>query len=343
VTLPLCIMNFSNLHTFDCSYNNLESLPENMNFPNLHTFYCTCNNLESLPENMNFPNLHTFLCSMNYLVILPENMNFPNLRTFNCSRNKLVILPENMNFPNLRSFNCNKNKLKSLPVCILNFRNITEIYCNDNPIELSPQIARFLNMIKNKPHAPAQLSVYNDTQNVHNTTIQLSVQNSINRLTCRSDLSKYDIDILRRIIVENDTLTEKSKQLLLEYIEDTTVHSLLLLTFSEVLWYTLQTIIKDFDTITQKQIYEIMNQEIMDAECKCFTGRMNRIINCLNGFSSLVKININESEQIGNIIVMVKNRLPIYTVEKHKEEVRKELLEREYEDSIIELWLPYIE
>jgi hypothetical protein len=38
---------------------------------------------------------------------------------------------------------------------------------------------------------------------------------------------------------------------------------------------------------------------------------------------------------------MVKNRLSDYTVEKHKDEVRKELLERGYNDSVIELWLPY--
>ena len=34
-----------------------------------------------------------------------------------------------------------------------------------------------------------QISVYNDTQNVHNATIQLSVRDSINRLTCRFDLA----------------------------------------------------------------------------------------------------------------------------------------------------------
>ena len=81
-----------------------------------------------------------------------------------------------------------------------------------------------------------------------------------------------------------------SKSLLFEYVADTTVHSLLLLTFSEVLWFIIQTIITNFTDIIQVEIFMILNQEILDADCKCFTGRMNRVINCLNGFSPLVNI-----------------------------------------------------
>ena len=73
---------------------------------------------------------------------------------------------------------------------------------------------------------------------------------------------------------------------------------------------------------------------------------MNRIINCLNGFSPLVNINIKDGEQIGNIIILVKNKLELtgtYTVEKHKTEVEKELLERNYDADIIKTWFEYIE
>ena len=87
-----------------------------------------------------------------------------------------------------------------------------------------------------------------------------------------------------------------SKSLLFEYVADTTVHSLLLLTFSEVLWFIIQTIITNFTDIIQVEIFMILNQEILDADCKCFTGRMNRVINCLNGFSPLVSINIKDGE-----------------------------------------------
>ena len=372
-------MIFPNLQDFDCSYNNIISLPDNMNFSNLQVFYCTNNQLTSLqalpcgssnarcaPDNMNFPNLQEFNCSSNQLTLLPDNMNFPNLQKFYCYRNELTSLPNNMNlsnltkfwgynnqltslpdnmiFPNLQDFDCSYNNITSLPVCILNFRNLLIFSYHNNEIELSLQIARFIHRMKTS--STNKLNVYTDTQNVHNSTIQLSVRDSINRITTRPDLQKYDIDQLHILIIENTKLTETSKSLLFEYITDMTVHSLLLLTFSEVLWFIIQTILTDFTNITQAEIFKILNQEILDADCKCFTGRMNRIINCLNGFSPLVVINIKDGEQIGNIIILVKNKLELtnsYTIRQHKIEVEKELLERNYDIETIKTWLEYID
>jgi hypothetical protein len=108
----------------------------------------------------------------------------------------------------------------------------------------------------------------------------------------------------------------------------------------------IQTILTDFQIEEQEEIFKVLNQEIKDADCRCFTGRMNRIINCLNGFSPLVNINIKDGEQIGNIIILVKNKLELtnsYTVEQHKIEVEKELLERNYDIETIKMWLEYIE
>ena len=367
------ITNFDLVFKIDCSTNNLTSLPDNMNFPNLAILYCRNNQLTSLPAfgtNINFrnlrrvncsknklrslpdinlPNLYYFDCSDNKLTSLPNNMNFPNLQRFYCYDNQLTLLPDNMNFPNLYDFDCSNNQLTSLPVCILNFRNLLSFSYHYNRIELSLQIARFIDRFKNNTFSKIELAVYNDTQNAHNSTIQLCVRDSINSITTRTDLKKYNIDELHALIIwfqANNLLTEISTQLLFEYIADTTVHSLLLLTFSEVLWFIIQTIITDFTDIIQVEIFNVLNQEILDADCKCFTGRMNRIINCLNGFSPLVNINIKDGEQIGNIIILVKNKLELtgtYTVGQHKIEVEKELLERNYDIETIKTWLDYIE
>ena len=51
-----------------------------------------------------------------------------------------------------------------------------------------------------------------------------------------------------------------------------------------------------------------------------------------------------DNSQIGNIIVMIKQQLGYeYSVEQHKELVRKALEEREYPEETIEEWLEYIE
>jgi len=117
-------------------------------------------------------------------------MNFPNLQNLYCSHNQLIQLPKNMNFPNLQRLYCHCNKLTSLPLCILNFIHLQEISYENNEIELSPQITRFIHRMQNKNLN--SLSVNNDTQNIHNTNIQVSVKDSINNINTRTDLPKFN-------------------------------------------------------------------------------------------------------------------------------------------------------
>jgi hypothetical protein len=73
--------------------------------------------------------------------------------------------------------------------------------------------------------------------------------------------------------------------------------------------------------------YVLTCKEINDDQCKCFTGRMSRVVNCLNGFSPLVNINIKDSDQIGNIIMLIKSQLiNNYNVEIHKQTVKQKVL-----------------
>jgi Leucine-rich repeat (LRR) protein len=68
----------------------------------------------------------------------------------NCPRNKLTSLTTNMNFPNLQELYCSDNKLTSLPLCILNFKNLRVFTDCNNEIEFSLQISQFIDKIKNK-------------------------------------------------------------------------------------------------------------------------------------------------------------------------------------------------
>jgi hypothetical protein len=84
---------------------------------------------------------------------------------------------------------------------------------------------------------------------------------------------------------------------------------------------------------------------MIESRCVCFTGKISRLINCLNGYTPLVNINIPDSAQITNIIIMIKEELEYqnnYTIEKHKELFIKELTEREFNQSLIEEWVKYI-
>ena len=94
------------------------------------------------------------------------------------------------------------------------------------------------------------------------------------------------------------------------------------------------------------EIKAVLNTEMRDAECKCFTGRISRLVNCLSGFDPLVVIQIADNEQIGNVISVVKAQLDEkkeYTVERHKEEAKIRLQELRVKEEEIEVWLSYIE
>ncbi len=95
----------------------------------------------------------------------------------------------------------------------------------------------------------------------------------------------------------------------------------------------------------KEELFIIMNKEINDSMCKCFTGRISRLINVLNGFDDNIKIQISEAEQIGNICIIMKQKLEDenrFTEELFKELVEKELLERNYNKKTIKEWLENI-
>jgi len=219
---------------------------------------------------------------------------------------------------------------------------------------------RWLNRLQNIQHNTYNIQVYGNSQNVHDSSIQESVRSSMSKLLNQSNIATFNPDTLTDNIVLDTVLTSKSKDQLLYYISTTSSQEELVelsLTYGELLWTVWQTIhrLGGFDETTQQQIKQILNQELEDSDCKCFTGRMTRLVNCLNGFSPLVEIKILDGVQIGNIVAIIKQRLETnqyevkdvykggYTVEKHKEEFRKEMLDRGENMKLIDEWIEYIE
>ena len=142
-------------------------------------------------------------------------------------------------------------------------------------------------------------------------------------------------------IVSNHVLTEVMKRLLMEYIGDESIHGVMGITFKELLLSVWSIIRYHKDG---NEILGIMNTEMSDADCKCFTGKMSRLINCLNGYDYLVVITMAENDQISNIIIIEKDKLGEgYDIEKHKSNVKIAMEERGYSKETIEEWIGYIE
>ena len=129
----------------------------------------------------------------------------------------------------------------------------------------------------------------------------------------------------------------------MEYCEDNSVHSVIGITFKELLLavWNIAIVHKDMN-----EILAIMNTEMDDADCKCFTGKMSRLINCLNGYDSRVSITMADNDQISNIIIIEKEKLETesrYNIEIHRDNVRLAMEERKYPLDIIDEWISYIE
>ena len=100
------------------------------------------------------------------------------MRKLDCSINKLTSLQK---LPNtLQTLDCDHNKLTELPNSLLNCTNLTYIDYINNEIELTLQQIRFINRIRNRQQTIN--NIYKDSQNVHNSHIQLCLLNSINNL-----------------------------------------------------------------------------------------------------------------------------------------------------------------
>ena len=111
-----------------------------------------------------------------------------------------------------------------------------------------------------------------------------------------------------------------------------------MITYSDLLIYIWSRIIKSEN---KDEIFKVLNQEITDGLCMCFTGRLTRLLNTLVGFFSDIELQISDSEQITNIIMTLKNQFGC-DQNQLKGAVRKELIDRHYSETIINEWIDYI-
>ena len=335
--LPAEIGQLVNLQTLVLYNNKLTFLPVEIGkLVNLETLILSNNKLTFLPVEIGqLVNLQTLELHSNQLTFLPQLVSLQNL---NLSTNKLTFLPAEIGqLVNLQILVLFNNQLASLPSSLGQCHQLQYLVCGDNPIEYVPP--NVLRLIARQKRAQG---VYTDRQSVHNSGIQTSVKDSIMRLL--SIKPSHNFEAVTALVLSDQTLTQFTKESLVEYCKDESVHTILNLTFSDLLTAVWNRIVANENAV---EIKTILNTEMMDAECKCFTGRISRLVNCLNGFDSSITITIDDNEQIGNIILLIKEKLTAsvegYSAAKHRELVRVELEERGYSTVVIEEWLEYIE
>ena len=337
--LPREIGNLTQLTNLDLSNNKLTQLPNEIgNLTQLTQLYLYNNQLTQLPSEIGqLTQLTKLSLSNNKLTQLPTEIGqLTQLTELYSGNNQLTQLPSEIgNLTQLTYLYLHDNQLTQLPREIGNLTQLAWLVLSDNPIEniLNPIIQRFLQRIENKTN---QKSIYSDTQNVHSSSIQQSIKMGIHAL-----MNYYNPDH-ELTYLDWIELDKKTKEIITEYMDCKDVHTMLDITFKE-LFIAIVIEMESLSNDLQKEIKQRLNEEMQESECKCFTGRISRLVNCLSGYSDKVKIQISESEEIGNIISVIMEKRGIKTTETLKEEVSVALKERGYEETTINKWAKYIE
>lgn len=321
------------LQELDCSDNRL-TIKSIRCSPLLKTLACSNSQggnykLESLDGLDRFTRLKRLSCSGNSLTTLAGIEGCSQLRHLICFENSLQTLAGIEACSLLRGLNCAHNHIKSLEQLVY-MRYLTSVSVRGNPLDIqSPQVIRFLNRLDN---ANQHSSVYHDKQNVHDIHIQKTVCDSIQRL-----LTDPKPEFSIEGILES-SLGEHIKQRLVEYCADETVHSQHLLTYAELLAYVWARINRSEH---RAELMKILEEQITDAECMCFTGRFNRTLSVLVGFYPDIVISISDNSRISAIIIAARAMTP-YDPEQHREVAHHRLIEAGYTLEQIQAWLDAI-
>ncbi|KAJ3167038.1 hypothetical protein HDU87_001733 [Geranomyces variabilis] len=101
--------------------------------------------------------------------------------------------------------------------------------------------------------------------------------------------------------------TRRANRILRSYVQDTTIHSVHGLSYGQLvdlIWCAVK------DHPHRYDILSVLQQEILEGQGLCFTGRFTRALNALSGFIEQVTVQISENEQMSNRIVQALRGLP---------------------------------
>jgi hypothetical protein len=326
------------LINLNCAFNQrITKLPS---FNKLQFLNCQECSLIEIPY---LPCLEILDCNNNQITKLS---NLSALQRLNCSGNLITTLPD---LPMIKELDFSHNQISNLPDIHL-YNQLTVLIYHNNPINfetLEPRIREVLELfhpnqdINDDIDILNEIRIYDDNQNVHDSEINKSIIESVQELMKTPNNIDY-IEMVNEIYEEPD-LEMKTKELINDFCYIHIKHVVLDITYKD-LFIKIWNIIRTHEH--KKEILKVLELEIIDSEIMCFTGKINRLVNCLNGFDSRVNIKINENEQIANIIILMKNKLEEkndYSIEKHRILVTQELTERDIPNNIIELWVNSIE
>lgn len=316
------------LQVLECEGNRLASLKGLEGCGRLRRLDCDRNVLTSLEGIRSCASLQQLYFSYNHVETLEGIEGLRNLRTLMCSYNDLTSLDGIKGCTQLQNLIFRSNGIKSLePItCLMNLRAVGS---SNNPLDIqSTRVQRRLARIFGGS-TRASASIYNNSQNVHDVHVQKTVCESVKNLLTDPE-PKFTID---SVLVNLGTCVAK---LVRSFCSDQSVHSVFMLTYSELLSYVWARIDR---SEYRAELIKILSEQITDSEGKCFTGRFNRTLSVLVGFYPDIAITISDNSRIGAIIIAARATLEAYDPSVHRVLAHQLLTDAGYDAETIDPWL----
>ena len=327
------LIGLAQLKKLDLGENQISDLSPLTGLLQLKTLYLSENQISDMGPLSGLLQLKELDVHINRISDLGPLAELSQLIFLDLSGNQISKLGPLAELLQLKTLDVRNNRISELSPLVY-LRNLEYLDYHGNILDIQTiQTARFLQRFEIGPSS--KNSIYDDGQNVHNTHIQESICKSLLSL-----LKDPQPEFSLQKIVDNKLLPDKTKSLLVEYCEEKSIHSVHLITFEELLGYVWSRI---ENSSSSEDLFKILSEQIEDAECKCFTGRFNRVLSVLVGFYDDIVINISDNDRIGGIISIIGENIIPYNSEEHRNRSRERLLEEGYPPEIIEEWLSYIE
>lgn len=328
-----------------CLYNNnLELLPENLPdtiedlnvadnsltiLPNklpsrLYKLDCSGNNIETLPDNLP-SKLKQLFCNRCNLINLPDNLP-EELYELCVNHNQIEELPENLPAV-LKIIMVYNNRLTNLPLSIQRLELLRYTDFGANELEITNPLLRQWFYMLNRDSLNVS-NIYQDEQSIHNSSVNEGIDNSI-KFIIKRNINPNKEEIITKLI-ENPKITDTVKNLILQYIEDTTTRSVLNITFADIF-------LMSFDLIIDKGIEDILNDAISSSECKCFMGKINRYVNVFNGIIPECTYELIDASVFGALFTHLNDKY-----NGNIEKIKEALIKKGYDEKLIMEWLDHL-
>ena len=149
--LPRGIQYLHELRVFDCSFNQIATLPPLQNLKNLKHFQCYDNMLSDIENVFGNGNqsLELLNLSQNYISVLPDSIgSIPNLTYLDLERNRITNVPESLNrLKFLKFLFLGFNGITRLPAALSSASALEELHLQENQIaELPPSFRELKNL-----------------------------------------------------------------------------------------------------------------------------------------------------------------------------------------------------